>query len=108
MFSRIEEAVEDLKQGKVIIVVDDEDRENEGDFVALAEKTTPETINFMIKYGRGLVCAPIAEETAISLHLTPMVEKIQITMKQPLRFPSIIKKPPLESLLLNVHRPFKL
>jgi len=75
MFSRIEEALEDLKQGKVIIVVDDEDRENEGDFIALAEKTTPKVINFMITNGRGLVCTPITEETATQLQLTPMVEK---------------------------------
>lgn len=74
MFHKIEEAIEDLKQGKVIIVVDDEDRENEGDFMALAEKTTPEVINFMIKEGRGLVCAPITEERARQLDLPPMVE----------------------------------
>ena len=75
MFSSIEEAIKDLQLGKVIIVVDDEDRENEGDFIALAEKTTPEVINFMITHGRGLVCVPIEEETATRLHLKPMVEK---------------------------------
>lgn len=75
MFNTIEEAVEDLKQGKVIIVVDDEDRENEGDLVALAEKVTPEVINFMIKEARGLVCTPIAEERAKELNLPQMVEK---------------------------------
>jgi len=69
----IEEAVEDLKAGRIIIVVDDEDRENEGDFVALAEKATPDVINFMIKHGRGLVCAPITEERAQELDLPPMV-----------------------------------
>jgi 3,4-dihydroxy 2-butanone 4-phosphate synthase/GTP cyclohydrolase II len=73
MFHSIEAAVEDLKQGKVIIVVDDEDRENEGDFVALADKTTAETINFMITHGRGLVCVPITEERAEKLNLRPMV-----------------------------------
>jgi len=73
MFNTIEEAIYDLMQGKVIIVCDDEDRENEGDFVALAEKATPEVINFMIKYGRGLVCAPITEELADKLDLHPMV-----------------------------------
>jgi 3,4-dihydroxy 2-butanone 4-phosphate synthase / GTP cyclohydrolase II len=73
MFNTIEEAIYDLMQGKVIIVCDDEDRENEGDFVALAEKATPEVINFMIKYGRGLVCAPITEELADKLELHPMV-----------------------------------
>ncbi len=64
MFDTIEEALDDLKNGKVIIVVDDEDRENEGDFVALAEKATPEVINFMVTQGRGLVCVPITEERA--------------------------------------------
>jgi 3,4-dihydroxy 2-butanone 4-phosphate synthase/GTP cyclohydrolase II len=69
----IEDAIRDLKQGKVIIVVDDEDRENEGDFVALAEKATPEVINFMISEGRGLVCVPITEERAQELDFPPMV-----------------------------------
>jgi 3,4-dihydroxy 2-butanone 4-phosphate synthase/GTP cyclohydrolase II len=73
MFDTIEAALEALKQGEVIIVCDDEDRENEGDFVALAEKATPEVINFMIKYGRGLVCVPITEELADKLDLEPMV-----------------------------------
>lgn len=74
MFDKIEEAIEELKKGNIVIVCDDEDRENEGDFVALAEKTTPEVINFMIKHGRGLVCAPIAEENAKKLELVPMVD----------------------------------
>lgn len=73
MFDRIEEAIEELKQGKVIIVCDDEDRENEGDFIALAEKTTPEVINLMVTHGRGLVCVPIEEELAKKLDLMPMV-----------------------------------
>jgi 3,4-dihydroxy 2-butanone 4-phosphate synthase/GTP cyclohydrolase II len=73
MFNTIEEAIYELMQGNVIIVCDDEDRENEGDFVALAEKATPEVINFMIKYGRGLVCVPITEELADKLDLAPMV-----------------------------------
>jgi 3,4-dihydroxy 2-butanone 4-phosphate synthase / GTP cyclohydrolase II len=72
-FDSIEDAIYDLMMGKVIIVVDDEDRENEGDFLALAEKTTPEVINFMIKEGRGLVCMPITEERAEELDLVPMV-----------------------------------
>lgn len=70
---RIEDAIYDLMRGKVIIVVDDEDRENEGDFVALAEKATPEVINFMITHARGLVCLPIAAERAEELELQPMV-----------------------------------
>lgn len=74
MFASIEEAVEDLKDGKLIIVVDDEDRENEGDFVGLGEKVTPEMINFMAKEGRGLICVPIAEEKAHQLGLKMMTD----------------------------------
>ncbi|MCR6110588.1 bifunctional 3,4-dihydroxy-2-butanone-4-phosphate synthase/GTP cyclohydrolase II [Bacillus sp. A301a_S52] len=74
-FDPVEEAIYALAQGEVIIVCDDEDRENEGDFVALAEKTTPEVINFMITHGRGLVCAPITEERAKKLDLMPMVDR---------------------------------
>ena len=70
----IEEAIADIKQGKVIIVVDDENRENEGDFIAAAELVTPETINFMTKHGRGLICAPLTEERCRQLNLTMMVE----------------------------------
>ncbi|TYA13259.1 bifunctional 3,4-dihydroxy-2-butanone-4-phosphate synthase/GTP cyclohydrolase II [Paenibacillus faecis] len=70
---RVEEAIYELMRGKVIIVVDDEDRENEGDFVALAEMATPEVINFMITQGRGLVCLPITAERAEELELAPMV-----------------------------------
>ena len=73
MFDTIEEALADLKAGKVIIACDDEDRENEGDFIALAEKTTPEVINLMVTHGRGLVCVPIVEELAEKLDLAPMV-----------------------------------
>lgn len=71
--NRVEEAIYELMRGKVIIVVDDEDRENEGDFLALAEKATPEVINFMITQGRGLVCLPITAERAEELELQPMV-----------------------------------
>lgn len=67
--SGIEEALEDLKQGKLIIVVDDEDRENEGDLILMAEKVTPEAINFMAMYGRGLICLAIAPEIAERLKL---------------------------------------
>src|SRR5690554_4451585 len=70
----IAEAIEDIRQGKVIIVVDDEDRENEGDFIAAAECVTPEMINFMITHGRGLVCVPITETRAKELDLKMMVE----------------------------------
>jgi 3,4-dihydroxy 2-butanone 4-phosphate synthase/GTP cyclohydrolase II len=69
----IEEAIEDIRQGKVIIGVDDEDRENEGDFLAAAEKVTPEMINFMATHGRGLICAPLTESRCKELELHPMV-----------------------------------
>jgi 3,4-dihydroxy 2-butanone 4-phosphate synthase/GTP cyclohydrolase II len=65
----IEEAIADFKEGKFLIVVDDEDRENEGDFIIAAEKVTPEKINFMLTYGRGLLCAPITEERCTELDL---------------------------------------
>ncbi|RKF03279.1 3,4-dihydroxy 2-butanone 4-phosphate synthase/GTP cyclohydrolase II [Tenacibaculum lutimaris] len=69
----IEEAIEDIKNGKVIIVVDDEDRENEGDFLAAAEKITPEMINFMATHGRGLICTPLTETRCKELELGMMV-----------------------------------
>jgi len=69
----IESALEDIRAGKVVIVVDDEDRENEGDFICAAEKVTPEIINFMATHGRGLICAPITEDRARELDLYPMV-----------------------------------
>jgi len=71
----IPEAVEAIRNGQLIIVVDDEDRENEGDFIAAAEKVTPEMVNFMTLYGRGLVCAPITEERCDELELEMMVGK---------------------------------
>ncbi|ADP32835.1 bifunctional 3,4-dihydroxy-2-butanone-4-phosphate synthase/GTP cyclohydrolase II [Bacillus atrophaeus] len=74
MFHPIEEALDALKKGEVIIVVDDEDRENEGDFVALAEHATPEVINFMATHGRGLICTPLEEDIANKLDLHPMVD----------------------------------
>ncbi|WP_047545676.1 3,4-dihydroxy-2-butanone-4-phosphate synthase [Psychroserpens sp. Hel_I_66] len=70
----IEEAIQDVKNGKVIIVVDDENRENEGDFIAAAEAVTPEMINFMAKHGRGLICAPLTEDRCDELDLTMMVQ----------------------------------
>jgi 3,4-dihydroxy 2-butanone 4-phosphate synthase/GTP cyclohydrolase II len=72
-FNTIEEAVDDIRNGKIIIVVDDEDRENEGDFIAAAELATPETINFMAVHGRGLICAAINEERCRELELPMMV-----------------------------------
>lgn len=73
-FNTIEQAIEDIKNGKMIIVVDDEDRENEGDFVLAAEKATPEAINFMCKHGRGLICVPMTEERVKELQLPQMVD----------------------------------
>ncbi|QBD84353.1 bifunctional 3,4-dihydroxy-2-butanone-4-phosphate synthase/GTP cyclohydrolase II [Clostridium tetani] len=73
-FNSIEEAIADIKEGKMVIVVDDEDRENEGDLLMAAEKVTPEYINFMIKYGRGLVCMPIIGERLKELNLNQMVD----------------------------------
>ncbi len=70
----IQDAIADIKQGKVIIVVDDENRENEGDFIAASEAVTPEMINFMAKYGRGLICAPLTEDRCDELDLTMMVQ----------------------------------
>ncbi|MEH7442032.1 bifunctional 3,4-dihydroxy-2-butanone-4-phosphate synthase/GTP cyclohydrolase II [Bacillus sp. JJ1122] len=75
MFDPIEEAIYELMQGKVVIVCDDEDRENEGDFIALAEKATPDVINFMATHGRGLICVPIETDLAQKLELMPMVSR---------------------------------
>jgi len=72
-FHTIPEAIEDIRAGKMIIVVDDEDRENEGDFLMAADKVTPETVNIMVKHGRGLVCVPITRERAHELNLDYMV-----------------------------------
>src|ERR1700730_12153972 len=73
MLDKIEDAIEEIRQGKLVIVVDDEDRENEGDFVTAARNVTPEVINFMSKYGRGLICAPLIEERCDELELELMV-----------------------------------
>src|SRR5512133_3268621 len=69
----IEEAIEDIRKGKLLIVVDDEDRENEGDFICAAELITPEIVNFMAKHGRGLICAALPEERCEELELDLMV-----------------------------------
>jgi len=71
----IEEAIEEIKNGKIIIVVDDEDRENEGDFICAAQNITPEMVNFMTKHGRGVLCAPITEERCDELELEMQVDK---------------------------------
>ena len=73
VLNTIEEAIEDIRQGKIIIVVDDENRENEGDFLAAAETVTPEMINFMATHGRGLICTPLTEQRCKELDLNMMV-----------------------------------
>jgi 3,4-dihydroxy 2-butanone 4-phosphate synthase/GTP cyclohydrolase II len=83
MLDTIESALEDLRNGKLLIVVDDEDRENEGDFVTAARNVTPEIINFMSKYGRGLICAPITEERCEELKLNLMVENNTVLHQTP-------------------------
>ncbi len=75
MFSKIEEAIEEIKKGNIVIVMDDEDRENEGDLIMAAETATKENINFMMKEGRGLICAPVDESIADRLELEPMEKK---------------------------------
>ena len=83
MFNTIEEAIEDIKRGKVIIVIDDENRENEGDFVAAAEMVSPEMINFMATHGRGLICAPLLESRCSELGLDLMIGKNTATHQTP-------------------------
>src|SRR5512140_1641786 len=73
MFASAEEAVEEIRAGRMIIVVDDVDRENEGDLICAAAKATPEIVNFMARYGRGLICVPMEEERLRALDLQPMV-----------------------------------
>src|ERR671916_2272159 len=72
-FASIEEAAVDMRDGRMIIIVDDEDRENEGDLVCAAEKITPELVNFMVTHARGLICVPLTEERCDDLHLTMQV-----------------------------------
>jgi 3,4-dihydroxy 2-butanone 4-phosphate synthase/GTP cyclohydrolase II len=83
MLNTIESALEDLRNGKLLIVVDDEDRENEGDFVTAARNVTPEIINFMSKHGRGLICAPITEARCDELKLNLMVENNTVLHQTP-------------------------
>ena len=82
-FNTIAEAIEDIQKGKIVIVVDDEDRENEGDFVTAARNATPEVINFMSKYGRGLICAPLIENRCEALGLDLMVRDNTATYETP-------------------------
>ncbi|MEG0162981.1 MAG: 3,4-dihydroxy-2-butanone-4-phosphate synthase, partial [Mucinivorans sp.] len=73
ILSSIDDALEDLRQGKIIIVVDDEDRENEGDFICAAETITPEQVNFMLHNGRGVLCTPLSAERCKELDMNMMV-----------------------------------
>src|SRR6476659_2108639 len=79
----IEEALDDIRNGKLIIVVDDEDRENEGDFICAAEAITPEIVNFMAREGRGLICAPLVEDRCEQLQLDMMVGKNTAVFETP-------------------------
>jgi 3,4-dihydroxy 2-butanone 4-phosphate synthase/GTP cyclohydrolase II len=74
-FDRIEDAIADIRAGKVVVVVDDEDRENEGDFITAARNATPEVVNFMARHGRGLICAPLSEQRCRELDLDLMVRE---------------------------------
>ena len=82
-FSTIEEALQEVKQGKMIVIVDDEDRENEGDLMVAAEQVTPEIINFMAKFGRGLICLTLTESRARELELSMMVDDNQSAFETP-------------------------
>src|SRR5437867_13369228 len=78
-FHTIEEAIDDIRQGKMIILVDDEDRENEGDLTMAAEKVTPDAMNFMAQYGRGLICLSLTSERLAELQVSRMVDEIDNT-----------------------------
>src|SRR6185437_9189863 len=86
-FSKVEDALEAIAQGRVVIVVDDEQRENEGDFIAAAERVTPATIEFMITHGRGQLCMPIMPDLADRLDLRPMVERNTAPHRTPFTVP---------------------
>lgn len=75
MLNTVEEGLEEIRQGRVLIVVDDEDRENEGDFIVAGEKITPDIVNFMITHGRGLLCVPLPRSRCKELGLAPMAEE---------------------------------
>src|SRR2546429_7873068 len=72
VFATIEEAIENIRQGRILVVVDDEDRENEGDLVMAADRVTPEAVNFMAKHGRGLICVPMTGERLGELRISMM------------------------------------
>src|SRR6201985_3933167 len=78
-FASVEEAIADIRAGRMVVLVDDEDRENEGDLTMAAEKITPEAINFMAKYARGLICLPLTEDRCDELHL-PLMSPINTSV----------------------------
>ena len=82
-FNTIDDAIADIKEGKVVIVIDDENRENEGDFIAAADKVTPEMINFMATHGRGLICAPLLESRCEELGLDLMIGRNTAAFETP-------------------------
>src|SRR5690606_30383865 len=83
VLNTIEEAIEEIREGRVVIVVDDENRENEGDFLTAARNVTPEIINFMVTHGRGLVCAPLVEDRCDELGLDLMVHSNSAAYETP-------------------------
>ena len=83
---RIEDAIADIRKGKIIIVADDEDRENEGDMICASEAISPELVNFMIREARGLMCVSLTEERCLTLGLEMMVDQTPLLMKRHLRF----------------------
>jgi len=84
-FATIDEAIEEIRQGRILVVVDDEDRENEGDLVMAADKATPESVNFMAKYGRGLICVPMLgerlDELEIDLRPTTVMDDQEVGLR---------------------------
>ena len=96
----IDEAIEAIRQGEIIIVVDDEDRENEGDFITSAELITPEKVNFMITVGRGVLCAPITEERCLELELDKQVANNTSILGTP--FPIDLENVPLNFYILTI------
>jgi 3,4-dihydroxy 2-butanone 4-phosphate synthase/GTP cyclohydrolase II len=80
---RIEDALDDIRQGKFVIVVDDEDRENEGDFIIAAEKITPDKVNFMLQHGRGVLCCPTTEQRCAELDLMHQVTNNTSMLRTP-------------------------
>src|ERR687888_2612817 len=79
VFDPIDDAIEQISAGRIVIVVDDADRENEGDFIMAAERVTPEAVNFMATHGRGLICMPIVSERLDELGIPPMVPELAST-----------------------------